>query len=420
MLATHSAKTFSSKIKQQALCARPIGLVPNRLICSQTVKMKKELWACPLNAAQIREWREKSKELPDNFQFENSLPDVTDGRIKQLLLPTNAISTNYEYISVTPVSSLGLLNELFKRLKYQWAPYIEKMIQPTPAARSNHGEQILVQGGAVRMMSQMPFKTPPITKWVGQCIQITARCDGTNVSGGMMATGFPAITAIGGTVHSIERLINLPLEFAFGVVKSDWNLGLKKTSTTMSGKVSPSYVTEESCATLEIVLLIRIKGGCAKDGDYKTLKNLIDNNIRRVSGGSLSNFETKHIESEAAERASYLEDASEQMNSDIFDSVDEDDVPDNLDKAIFNYKLGAKFTLNQTGYILLEEPCEKEKSRGGMHAWVEPAFSLITLNGLDKGSWWKREHTDAGVFWASCTSISATSISQQQDCHGVY
>ena len=53
MFGTHNVKILDARLKQDPISARPIGKVPPELICSQTIKLRREVWAMPKNAAQI-------------------------------------------------------------------------------------------------------------------------------------------------------------------------------------------------------------------------------------------------------------------------------------------------------------------------------------------------------------------------------
>lgn len=410
MIATHTSKMFNSRLKQSAVAARIIATAPTNLVCSQSVKMRRELWAAPINAADIKYWREIATKLPEHYEINPSMPDITDSQLKQLLIPLDF--ANNTYASVTPVASMGVIHELYHRLHEMNLPYRKWVIQPTQAALANHGEALLMQSGVVRMLRRGPSKIEQ-RNWRGDFIQLTARCERMNISSGMMAVGFPAITAIGGFVHSLERSIGYGIEFAFGMRSADWVSGVQRMQTfngsygsftgrTKGGNVNviPGYSTEEITANCEIVLLLRT------DAQPEPLLNILKK-THRLAGGSLFDVDVNIVTDGYPSEASYLLDAS----ADIFRKRQKDNV-DSLQAALEMYAMDGEwidgkwhqprngYTLNQTGYAFLETPTERAGTRGNYpHVWAEPIFSLITQGSMTDNCWWSREVTEAGVFW---------------------
>lgn len=64
--------------------------------------------------------------------------------------------------------------------------------------------------------------------WRGDFVQLEARCEGINVAAGMLAVGWPAITALDGLVHALERQTGQCIEFALGLRSSEWRQELPK------------------------------------------------------------------------------------------------------------------------------------------------------------------------------------------------
>ncbi len=410
MIATHAPKMFNARLQSSAVAAKIEGQAPASMICSQTTDMRREMWAAPKNAADMKRWRGVIAQLPDDFALEPCLPDITDPHLKQLLVPIDW--HNDRYVSVTPVSSMGVLHELYLRLREQNLPYRKWVVQPTPAAMANHGEALLVQSGVVRMLRRGPAKIAQ-GNWRGHFVQLTARCEGMNISSGMVAVGFPAITAIGGFVHSLERQIGQDIEFAFGIKSSDWISGVAKiannkaANVTSSGRLKggkvtpvPGYSTEEIAANCEIVLLLKIN--IEPDA-------LVDVLVKshRLAGGRLFDVEVSVVADGAPPDASYLLDAS----ADIVRKQQKDGV-DSLQAALDMYAMDGEwvgeewhqprngYTLNHTGYAFLEQPVDRAGARGKYpHAWVEPTFSLITQGSMTESGWWSRFSSKAGVFW---------------------
>jgi hypothetical protein len=416
MIATHSPKMFNARLKSSAIAAKIENQVRDFIICSQTTAMRRQLWAAPINAADMRLWRETVAKLPDDFALETSLPAITDPQLKQLLVPTDW--RNDLYISVSPVASMGVLHELYQRLYEQNLPFRKWIIQPTPAAIANHGEAMLMQSGAVRMLRRGPAKITQ-TGRQGDFVQLTARCEGMNISSGMMAVGFPAMTAIGGFIHSLERKIGQDIEFAFGMKSADWVSGVPRVTThktsygsssgrVKGGKATPftGYSTEEIVANCEVVLLLKTKA------DPEGLQDLLAN-THRLAGGRLFDVAVSTVTDGTPPDASYLLDAS----VDIGRKRQKDDV-DSLQAALEMYAMDGKwidgewhqpqngYTLNHTGYAFLERPIERHGSRGRYpHAWAESTFSLITQGSMTESCWWSRTSDEAGVFWKGNTAI---------------
>lgn len=417
MIATHTPKIFNARLKQQAIRARIINQVPAHLISSQTVNMGRELWAAPQNAAEIKTWREAIQALPEDAPFTPELPGITDTQLKQILVPADDWRDGH-YISVSPVASMGVMSEVYRRLRKQSLPHRLWVIQPTPAALANHGEALIMQGGAVRLLRRGPAKIKP-GGWRGDFVQLAARCEKMNISSGMVAVGFPAITAIGGMVHAIERSTGFDIQFAVGLWKSDWVSGVPKLTThktsygptigrAKGGKVAPvpGYSTEEIIANCEIILLMK------SDGDLEVIAEVVSK-INRIAGGAI--FEPRiSINRDAAPgHASYLIDAS----ADAARLLSKSKASDPLDAALKMYGLGGKwkesetgerkwhqprngYTANMTGYALLESPTARGGTRGNYpHAWAEPVFSLVTQGSMSDAAWWRRSGSDWGVNW---------------------
>lgn len=408
MIATHSSKTLNSRLKQSALVSELSG-IPVNAICSATTIMRKVFWACPNNAADMKYWREVI-EATDHNLVPTELPGITEPYLKQMLLPINA--QNDEYVSVTPVLSLGLMSEVFLRLKEQSLPYRSWTIQPTPAAMANHGEALLMQSGKVSLLRRGVAKIEQ-GEWRGDFVQLTARCEKINVSSGMLAIGFPAITAIGGFVHSLERELNVDIDFAFGLRSVDWINGVVKVQHhsnsygSFNGRVKgslvkakPGYVTDEITANSEVVILFRTQGSL----DALVAKL---NNKHRLAGGQLFDLEVIKVIDGKPIKASYLLDASR----DVARLRDKEGI-DNLQVALLMYGMGGEwrgsewfqpkrgYTLNHTGYGFLEKPKERDGSRGNYpHAWVESTHSLVTQGSMSDSGWWSLSAQDGGFFW---------------------
>lgn len=392
MIATHTPKYFNARVKNEAICSR-IENVAEYLVCSKNVSMRKELWACPLNSANMKKTRAEIEALEDGSEVEAYLPNITDPKVKQLLLPFDG-----DYISVSPVPSVGLLNELFNRLREQRIHNYKHIIQPNLLALANHGEGLLSQAGFIRALRRGVFRVDK-KEYKDNFVQLTANCQSMNISNGMVAIGFPAITAIGGLVHSIERKIGKDILFSIGLKKCNWKKGIEKSVAVVGKKVSNVLVTDEVKANADIVILLKTDDVNDLESIAKELKG-----VTRICGGSLFNENVSIIKNGMPDYASYLYDCSFNLKAtnekDVlqvaldFYASDRKEVDGKL-KAT-----GNNYTLNQTGYALLETPTERNNSRNGYkHAWVEPVFSLVAQTDMCNLAWWVRSQDEQGVFW---------------------
>jgi hypothetical protein len=374
--------------------------------------MRKEFWAAPNNAAEIKKFRELSESFTE-LNFNESLPDIEDTKLKQLLVPINW--RNDEYVSVTPVTSMGLSFELFKRLHEANLPFKKWVVQPNVSAMANHGDALLQMFGTIRLLMRSA-KTQEQSEWRGDFVKLEARFEKMNISSGMVAVGFPAITAIGGLVHAIERRTNANIDFAIGFDNLEWvsgvskNTALKTSTGIKEGRVKgragikpvPSYSTEEIVANGKMVLLLK------SDYDLDEIANALKT-VHRVAGGQL--FDTSiSVEINAKPPSySYLTDASSDMI----------DTGDSLQSALslygehghwengkYRYKKGGiTFTLNHSGYAFLEQPKQRKNSRNNYpHVWSEAVFSCVKLSSASDDMFWSREVSGELIYWKSLLS----------------
>jgi len=288
------------------------------------------------------------------------------------------------------------------------------MLQPTPAAMANHGEAILMQSGQVRLFVRRikSVTRVPVSDWTGNFVQLTALCSGINLDNGMLSAGIPAITAIGGAVHVIERETGLDIDFAIGIQESSQHRGVQKivgvrsgtgkthTSGAVPGKSlvpTPAYDSSEISGVAKIVLLLRTT----------SLDSLADiaqaaRKLTRIAGGALFDVEIKTVTNGHAPKAAYLTEYHAPIAP----------FSDALYSAIGNYKqwrLGIVPVM--TGYALLEDPQERRNARARLHAWAEPVFAQVRLCEMSEAAFWKRSNELWGVRWCSmwhgCINASA-------------
>lgn len=400
MIGTHTAKLLNARLKQTAVRARIAGQVPAHLVCSQTTHLQREAWAMPRNAAEMATYRLEALEARIE-RLPAQLPDIEDPRLKQLLLPL-ADWRSDGYLCVTPVASGGLMHELWNRLHDQRLPHRTWIVQPTPAAMANHGEALLLQSGKVRLLTR-GAPEPEQGNWRGDYVLLQAHAERLNISSGMVAVGWPAITAIGGLVHAIERASGLDIEFAFGMRDSQWVPGGPRLNNErrsgLKVQPTPGYSTEEITSNARVFLLLQ-----APDLDA-LLPHL--QGVTRLAGGALFDIETSlHLDAEAPS-AAYLRDIPATRMPSGTDG-------DALQQALKCYAYGVEWkggkwwqkdrshTLNMTGYALLEEPKLRSGAREHYpHAWTEPVFATVEIGAPGRSMWWRRHCHDWGVHWAN-------------------
>lgn len=418
MIATHAPKMYSPRLKQPALRARVVAPEADA-ITSATTRLRQELWAAPINGADMAAVRQERDTLADAWP-DTFLPPIVDPGIKQVLVPAGDWRAD-EYVATSPVASMGLTHELYQRLKEQQMPYLRWRVQPIPAALANHGEVLAVQGGSVRLLRRGVAEISGDTRFRSDApaVVLSGRVERMNVSGGMLSIGWPAITAIGGLVHAIERKTGEDLEFAFALDDIQWIAsGLHTVSRgsnplpprsqsggVRSGQVygvvapAPGYKRDEIQANGHFSLLLR--GARDIDAVARELSA-----VTRLAGGSVFDASVTVIRPGAVFAAqAFLIDASSELQRRAPGM-------DALDAALAAYGRDGSwtdgqwfqprngYTINATGYAWLEEPQPRKNVRGNYpHAWSESAFSLVTQGGLTSAAWWRRHAGPHGVRW---------------------
>jgi len=418
MIGTHNPKMFNARLKQPGLRARI--LAPERdVVTSATTALRRELWAIPNNAADMASERAEAEAQAGAALLVPELPRIADPGIKQLLLPVGDWRLD-EYVSTTPVPSMGLVHELYKRLSERDLPSIRWKVQPVPAALSNHGEALLLQNGAVRLLRRGVAQVRGRGVWEEAVVALQGRVERMSVAAGMLAVGWPAITAIGGLVHAIERKTGVDLDFAFGMNNVQWVEGplhtLSRGATpvvprALDGRVragqaygvvspAPGYQRDEIQANGHFVLLLRAPV------DSLTAVAAEAGAITRLAGGSIFDAQV-YVSRPGAVRKemAFLLDASVEL------ARREKEV-DALDAALDAYGRDGEwrdgewwqarngYTLNATGYAWLEQPQRRDNVRGNYpHVWSESVFSLVTQGSLTPSAWWRRQGDQGGVRW---------------------
>lgn len=402
MIGTHSAKLFNSKLKQSSLNAEIIAPVPKYYICSSTVNLRQKFWALPLSAADMPMYREMV-----DFERESQprrIPDIEDPRlVKQLLIPFKD-----SYIALSPVPSCGLLHEISQRsFEDKIYPIYRRTIQPVVAAWTNHGEMLLNQKGKLALLMKGLAKSNKEARSNTRYITIKCRIEKMNVSSGMAAVLFPSITAIGGAIHKIERVVNRKLDFAIGFKNLSYTMAGVVSQTVRAKKVVPQLILDEMTGNAELIILLRTQKDTTEEENQKILEYLQKNPLHRIAGGTTWEYYVGY--EKYNDSYTFMLDMSSEITGEINEDNDVLDVTFekyknkgeiNKKTGIFEIKEVTDVIINHTGYALLEEPKQRENTRGGYpHAWCEPIFSVIKQEKFSNEAFWTRKEEKFGVIW---------------------
>lgn len=454
MLATHNLKFLDLTLKMKGIQKVIDFDVNENLICSKNIQMRQLLWACPSNAAEIRIWRDESaKALPmvenGTFQFEEQFPTSFDGHVKSVLVPTVDNIDLYEskddlpYVATTPVPSLGLVHEVYKRGFETGTPnhLAKHMLQLNAMSLSNHGETLLMQSGQYRAFNQHIPRKKYITQddfdyinenLDGSLIMFTARVENMNINSGLIAEGMPSVTSIGGFVHMLERETFQNINFAIGVKSVQIHEGKKryvdqsrKNKTNAKNVLSSVRGTvNETTGTVELVLLLKTNSLPGSD-KAKALIHYLETKRLRIAGGSVwdqfvmaENLdEYQFIDVKWLYSPASFQDKIDQYFADneqikVIQTTKENEKvsferkPDILDCAIKlnqTFEKGKAFSINSNGYIFLEEAKERNglRTNGYNHAFSEVCFCpVVVSNDVDFSHlFWKRHSDQNSVYW---------------------
>lgn len=407
-IATHAVKSLDSRQKQSGLRAELPDL-GEKVFASHL--LKKEYFAAPNNAALLPDARQEAVEANamQNDEVGDFFPKIEDGRIKQVLLPFLN-----DYLSVTPTPSLNVINTLNK---YALAiPYLYKQcVQPVGAATANHGDPICANRGHIKLVHNWIPKHQQVdlAQFNEPVILITARCENMNVSSSYVATGLPALTAIGGFIHTIERYTEMSLPFAFGIQQlSTQTRGRAKRGTATAivavNKDKPVIFTDEITTNAEIAFALK-----NTDPDLLGMVRNFAKQMNRFAGGTLWDINVTLTKS-VADYFWYQSDndPTPMSNIKVGDEVDYKQILD--DETLVTYRnweaenpifsgfinsLAVNYRLIQSGYALLNEPVldDMARSESKLHAWAESVFSLIELG--NKPTFFQLTHKDNLFLW---------------------
>lgn len=457
MLATHHLKLLDSTLQVKAIQKVIDFDVPEHFICSKNVDLRQTLWACPNSAADIRTWREESEKAKPlvkegTYSFDEQFPTVFDGHMKGLLVPTVDDVEQYQdkadipYISTTPVPSLGVVHEVYKRgfESGKSNKLVDHVLQSNAMALSNHGETLLMQAGHYRAfrayIPQKKYLTGPDFDYIsenidGSFLLFTAKVEKLNANSGLIAEGLPSITAIGGFVHMLERETLQNISFAVGVKRVDIQEGkqryvdqaVKNKAKLTKGLLSNVRATmAETTATVELVLLLKTNN-LPNSKKVRHLQDILLNQDFRIGGGAIFDkhivfktldeyqfidvkwlYSPKHFQSQIDQ---YFADnptitvyqKSKEKNADVVTFEREPDVLDCALHFHHKYEKGNTYSIVANGYIYLEEPKERYgiRTNGYDHAFSEASFCMVNIsNETDfTNLFWERHNHKNGVYW---------------------
>ncbi|MFK8259694.1 hypothetical protein ACFL9S_18135 [Erwinia sp. AnSW2-5] len=385
MIGTHSVKAIDATIKQSGISAEIKEAHNPNLISSQTVRMRRKFFAIPANAATMKQYLEECRAMPGSDMVSTPiLPNITSGKVKQILLPYAG-----SYVSASPVGSCGLLYELFNRIKEKELPHFKWTIQPNPASLGNYGESVMLQRGVMRHFARLR-KNYSESKWSGDYVQLNVRLERCVINAGMMATGFPAITAFGGMAHALERATGDQVDFAISVNKTSWHSGVPKIiNTRVVKEPKPAYYSAEMLGSFYLTIIFRSSGSLASLASESK-------KLTRIAGGVVFNSTVSVHYNDTPPTGAYINDSSPDIETDDYYNP----YSDTLGMAMSRYQHEPYTSIIQSGFSFLEEPKERPLTRNGFpHAWCEPVFCLINTGALTEKSFWRRYEQKGGVFW---------------------
>ena len=404
MIATHNPKLLDARLKQPGIRVRldPESL-PAHLLSSATVDGA-DLFAAPISAAHIgAERAELAQALADESPFLESIPALEDGRCKQVLLPWRGA-----YVAATPVPSGKVMDQICQRWRImsdagRSVIMYRRRVQPNPVAANNHGDPIASRGGVAWLVQQgiMPpiARKEPSPPYPTEGVLITATLQNFNASSNYVQAGLPAITAIGGAVHALERETGTALPFAVGLSQIDpsgWTQGLVapyQGRASKKMKMSKTLVMDQISASAEIHLFL----SCHFLWHSVVIKAA--SRLSKIAGGTLWNLKAQSI---TAENSAAQDHVRWIMPQSVTASPEDGDL---LDTMLELRRLRpVQFGIVQSGFAFLHAPRQQQFSRSDnrLHVWAEPVFSGALLDHpLVPGGFWHRFERDNLVWWDS-------------------
>lgn len=413
MFATHNPRLIRAKTHNKAVNAEIIGDIDPRLICSKTTAMRKPYWYCPASSNEPQIPTEALKGKPERF-----LPDIDDDRyIKQVLFPT--VNWNGEviphgkdnpyYVSVSPLESMGLLNELNERIKTQALPARALTIEFDRKSYANHGELLVKYKGKLSLITRSMTVTilkqedetplelgiPPLPVFdekdklvTGFALKFTV--EDCNIAAGFMSMGHPAITSVGSLVQHMEFELGFKINFAVGLNSIEFR-GVRPRYHPVKLKKQSLWGEEgEMTGAFDIVLVLKCDPENMNALDaYVNRKDKPPFN--RFASGEITNYSVIKLVNQEPPNANYLMDCTEQNVGGV----------DSLQSALKWYSRSRQYAINQSGVAYLEQPTHRSHTRHGYkHAWAEPIYVLIRQSVFSPACFWEQRISENWVRWA--------------------
>lgn len=394
MLSTHNLRTLKATVSQLPLCTTLNAVVPNYILCSNTAKLRKLVWADSLNGSSNKSLSmAQANALNDYYHQEGhfpqravNIPEIIDPELTQVFVPTDVdpVSGKRANISLTPVPSSGLYHEIYHREEeHPFAVLGMHQVEVNQSSWALHGELVSEQKGFLKCF-QLPDIQPISDRVVHKTIQKYLVMDfeiaDFNVSVGMIGVGLPSLTTIGTFVTNfIQRdahQINFQIGFALGIhsiTKKSPN-NFKSLQSVVNGNAVTNRIinmnhTRRISYKATLVLAVEDESNLEKlyevlAQDFKIAGCPIFNKYLNITSSLPEAYWVKCINNEVSE---YLE---SHPNSDVLDAFL--DMYSDEERTILPVA---------SGYALLEPAKMKTNSEilKHAHAFTEATFSAVEL-----------------------------------------
>ena len=235
MLSTHNLRTLKATVSQLPLCATLGSHVPSYILCSNTIKLRKIVWADSMSGSSSKslgmaQAHALNEYYLDNGQFPNeaiSIPEIIDPEIPQVFIPTEIDPNTGKRIniSLTPIPSSGLFHEIFHREnEHPFAKLGMHQVEVNSSSWALHGDLVTEQEGFLKCF-QLPDLNPITERTEVEFNQkylvMDFEISDFNVAVGMIGIGLPSLTTIGAFITNfIQRdsnQFNFNIGFALGI-----------------------------------------------------------------------------------------------------------------------------------------------------------------------------------------------------------
>lgn len=389
MLSTHNLRTLKATVSQLPLCTTLKAIVPNYILCSNTTKLRKVVWADSLNgstskslsmaqASALNDYYLEHGEFPDKAI---NIPAIIDPELTQVFVPTeiDPVSGKRTNISLTPVPSSGLFHELYHREnEHPFAKLGMHQVEVNSSSWALHGDLVSEQKGFLKCF-QLP-DIPPIKNRIihddgKKYLVMDFEISDFNVAVGMIGVGLPSLTTIGTFVTNFVQRdahqINFPIGFALGIhcITKKSSNHFKSTQSTANGRLANMNHTRRISYKATLVFAVENESNLDQlyeilAQDFKIAGCPIFNKYLNITSSLPEAYWLKCINSEVSE---YL---SDYPNYDVLDAF--------LDKYSDEDRIILPVA---SGYALLEPSKMKTNSEilKHEHAFTEATFSAVEL-----------------------------------------